>query len=730
MPIFCPTRMMRQLLLGGLILWLAGCGGDGGDRSPSLPGGLEQRPQNLSCIAPSRPPSQVGTDLERVFPELQFPQAVGLLQAPGDGSRWFVLEQLSGKVSMFDNQPGTRTVDVFVDLGDRVYQKGESGLLGMAFHPDYPDTPEVFIYYTRQGAPLTSVISQFTSVDGGRTLDPASEQVMLTLEQPSILHQGGKLGFGPDGYLYIAFGDGGPPGYPDNTESDPFGHGQNTDSLFAALLRIDVDSSEPYAVPVDNPFAGGGGRPEIYAWGLRNPWRWSFDRATGQLWAGDVGAGSWEEVNLIERGGNYGWSLREGSDCYPPGIAACPARGLIDPVYAYSHSDGCAIIGGHVYRGEAITVLRGQYVFGDFCSGQVWSLDHDADGLPLRRSLAKMDALLTDIAESQSGEIYLLDYEGGIYLLKPRQPAPSTDDFPYRLSQTGCVDKDAPAQPAAGLIPYRVNAAFWSDGADKQRWLALPEGRTLHANASGDWVFPVGSVIMKHFTLAGELIETRLLVRHEDGSWAGYSYAWNEAGDDAVYVAGGEIRSVAGGDWIYPSSAQCLRCHTAAAGFTLGLETAQLNGDMQYPSTGLSANQLVTLDRISLFDKSLGQPDRLPILPNPFADSAPLENRARAYLHINCAQCHRPGGPTPRDMDLRYTTPLQNMRVCNTRPQGINLGIDDARLLAPGDPERSLLLARLARRDLHGMPPLASRRIDTEGATLIRKWIERLDGCR
>ena len=237
-------------------------------------------------------------------------------------------------------------------------------------------------------------------------------------------------------------------------------------------------------------------------------------------------------------------------------------------------------------------------------------------------------------------------------------------------------------------------------------------------------------MLVKNFHLNERLIETRLFMRHDDGQWAGYSYEWNESGTDAELVLGGKVVDVEGQSWIYPSSSECLQCHTAAAGFSLGLETAQLNGDITYPQTGRTANQLITHDAIDTLSEPLSDtPDNLPRLVNPADTSAGLDDRARGYLHTNCAQCHRPDGPTNVNLDLRYTTALADMNVCNVGPQNGDLDIADAQLLAPGAPERSLLLQRMQRRDALGMPPVGSNIVDEAGATLIEEWIGSISSC-
>ncbi|MBE0599045.1 MAG: PQQ-dependent sugar dehydrogenase [Desulfuromonadales bacterium] len=358
----------------------------------------------------SSPAIAAEISLERAFAELSFRQPVAMVQAPGNGSRWWVLEK-GGRVLTFT--AGEAEAAVALDLGERVDAgPGEAGLLGIAFHPRFVENSQLFLSYTAPGSPLVSRITRFTTPDGGRTIDPATEQILLTLEQPFGNHNGGQIAFGPDGYLYIGFGDGGSGG-------DPQGNGQNVQTLLGAILRLDVDTSggeRAYGIPGDNPFAAGGGRPELYAWGQRNPWRFSFDRQTGRLWAADVGQNHWEEVNLIDRGGNYGWNIREGSHCYPPSVQTCRTEGLIDPVAEYPNAGGdCSITGGYVYRGQKLPSLQGRYLFGDFCSGRLWALPLNADGVPAggHRLLLDSDHQISSFAEGNDGELYLLDFGGG-----------------------------------------------------------------------------------------------------------------------------------------------------------------------------------------------------------------------------------------------------------------------------------------------------------------------------
>ncbi len=712
---------------------------DESDDPPQSPiAGLDQRPSNLTCLAPDKSGAGgASVTTEDSFPNLPaLDRPVSLLQAPGDDSRWFVVEQ-TGRVRVFANVPLVSALQTFIDLSAAIDAPppNESGLLGMTFHPDFASNRQVFLSYTEPGSPLVSVVSRFTSLDGGATLDPSTELVILRLNQDAGNHNGGHLAFGPDGYLYVGFGDGGGAG-------DPLDRAQDATNLLGAMLRLDVDSASPFGIPPDNPFSGnplcpsdpsisGQECPEIYAWGLRNPWRWSFDRDTGELWLGDVGQNAWEEVNRIERGGNYGWDCREGANPFNSPAASCATEtGLVEPVAQYDHGEGLSISGGFVYRGSEIPALIGRYVFADFISSKLWALsDSGQGGYELEVLDNSLGFNVSGFGEGIDGEVYVLDFSGRIRKLVDSGGSSGSPPVPSLLSSTGCVSAPDASQPADGLIPYSIQVPFWSDGATKERWLAVPDGTTITVDAAGDFQFPNGTVLMKHFRLSGQLVETRLFMRHPDGEWAGYSYEWDSLQTDATLVQGGKVSQVSGQDWIFPSGTDCIICHTAPAGFSLGLETGQLNSEFTYPTTGRTGNQLQTLDAIGMFSAPLGDPGLLSVLPDTSDSGESLEDRTRAYLHSNCANCHRSGGTAPTDLDLRFDRSLSATNSCDVVPQQGNLGITNARLIAPGDPARSILAERVSRRDVHGMPPLASNVVDNVGVALIQNWIASLPGC-
>lgn len=388
-------RPLWMLQLAALLL-LAGCGGSSGG------GG------NITTGPP--PGSSVPEiSVTRVFDSLSFNRPTVLRQAPGDATRWFVGEK-AGVIRVFANNPSSSSASVFLDISGRVNSAGEGGLLGFAFHPDFPVTPEVFVSYTRTGAPLVSYVSRFFSNDGGLSLVPGSEQIILTVLQPETNHNGGDVLFGPDGYLYVGFGDGGGGG-------DPLGNGQDDNNLHGTIVRIDVDGAAPYEIPARNPNVGnaaciqGYGAapcPEIFAWGLRNPWRMSFDNTTGKLWVGDVGQGEWEEIDVVAAGDNLGWNVREGAHCFNPATGC--AESFVEPITEYDHSLGASVTGGYVYRGAAVADLVGWYVFGDFGSGRIFAVPEDSTSVTTAEELLDTSNAIVTFGADTDGELYFADY--------------------------------------------------------------------------------------------------------------------------------------------------------------------------------------------------------------------------------------------------------------------------------------------------------------------------------
>lgn len=428
------ARALPVALLWSLVLLVAGCNAPAETATPPLPG--PATPLATPVVAPPNAPPAAGADLllptptpqsaipaaaaaptvSRLTTELLvsgLAQPVGLVNA-GDGSgRLFVLEQ-AGVVRSLDG--GAVADEPYLDLTDRVgYDYSEQGLLGLAFAPDFAQSGRFYVNYTNRRGDTT--ISRFTTTTGAGdgAGDPTSEEILLTIEQPASNHNGGNLVFGPDGNLWIGTGDGG-------AANDRFGNGQNPATLLGKMLRIDVSPATGYAIPADNPWvdATWKGQPvpdEVWAVGLRNPWRYSFDRSGGDLWIADVGQNEWEEVNRVpagSRGGlNFGWPIQEASHCFA--AAGCDTAGLVQPVLEYSHSDHCSITGGFVYRGAAFPAAQGAYIYADYCSGTVWAGLPQENGTWQARELLRSGLLLSAIGEGEAGELYLVDHGGAIY---------------------------------------------------------------------------------------------------------------------------------------------------------------------------------------------------------------------------------------------------------------------------------------------------------------------------
>lgn len=406
----------------------AGCSGDDapaeGPEASSTPSGRGIAPgvtrDGPAAATSTVAPAQAIT-LEIAFPGLApIQRPVEMVQAPGEDT--FLLASQDGLILALDaatpSAPGT-----VLDIQDHTRRDGnEEGLLGFALDPAYPGEPYAYIYYNPSEGERRTVLSRFEVAGGGAgiTIDRSTELVLLTVPQPYANHNGGKVAFGPDGMLYLGLGDGGSAG-------DPHGNGQSlSGELLGSILRIDVRNAtpeSPYTIPPDNPFAtGGDAEPETFAWGLRNPWRFSFDRETGGLWAGDVGQNAFEEVDIIVRGKNYGWAVMEGGECYD--ASTCDRDGLTLPVASYSHDLGCSVTGGFVYRGTRIAGLEGVYLYSDYCSGTIWGLDAAAaeagdDVEP--RVLLESGLQVPSFAEDSAGELYVLAFDGNVYRLAPAE---------------------------------------------------------------------------------------------------------------------------------------------------------------------------------------------------------------------------------------------------------------------------------------------------------------------
>ncbi len=637
--------------------------------------------------------------IAKAFEKLRFSRPLFLTYAPDGSDRIFVVEQ-PGRILVFPNDPKVKSYKVFLDIRKKVSSYGEEGLLGLAFHPRYRDNGYFYIYYSAP-KPRRSVVARYQVSKGDPDrADPNSEKILMEIAQPYSNHNGGMMAFGPDGYLYISLGDGGAAG-------DPHNNSQNLKTLLGSILRIDVDNrgaGKNYAIPPDNPFAGRkDARPEIWAYGLRNVWRFSFDRFTGRLWAADVGQDRWEEVDIIVKGGNYGWRVMEGNQCYNP-PKNCNKSGFIPPVVVHNRKEARSLIGGYVYRGSSLKSLFGAYIYGDFITGNTWALFYDEKKVVKHFLLVSTKRNISSFGEDRDGELYFTAFDGYIYKFTENRAAPIK--VAKTLQKTGCFDSLKPLTPNGALIGYSVVVPQWTGKLEKERWIALPNLEKIEFSEKGAWKFPDGTAIIQHLYLLqkeGDVgskkpVETRILYR--DGAvWRPLSYRWKSDGTDAELVTAEakielkqmtkEGREVKFEHYFYPPS-KCLHCHNQKAGYILGVNTSQLNRKVQF--LGRFYNQLALMEKLDLFTKPLPKsPAALPRLAALNDSGEKLKQRVGSYLSANCGQCHRGGKYLARGkLDLSVEQFAKSS--CGILPRFGMLGINGGKIVTPQKPEKSILL--------------------------------------
>ncbi len=946
----------------------------------SCRGGPAGWPHPAAATSPRLPLTEPGRPftISNALPQLRFQNPVFAVMAPRLPGRWFIGER-EGRILSVDNRADARDKQVLLDLRAHTLGWQDCGLLNMVFHPDFgrADSPSrgyIYVWYNHTETPprgpeqpylghrSSNRLSRFTIPDGAHAADPASELVLIEQRRNNTDHQGGGMFFHPDdGFLYIAVGDGGHP----LTESRGYFWIGTTDDpqridrdLLSGLLRIDVDRRGPgishpirrqprngrtegYFIPDDNPWVAADGSvlEEFFAIGLRNPHRASYDPGSRRIFVGDVGDRRVEEVDVVERGGNYQWAYREGDDVTRRRRPDHPLGVEHGPLFTFTHRTSGSVIGGIVYRGTAFPELAGRYLFGDNGSGQLWSLPAGATAPapadPLLRLPMGMTvyAGLASFAVDDRGEPYLCvlgDNDRGTGTLQKLVRAPAAEaPAPATLSATGLFADTARLVPRPDLFPYQVNLPFWSDHADKSRWLYLPPGQKIGFSTNGNWTFPAGTIAVKHFDLATDerdparrrRLETRVLVRDRAGGIYGRTYRWRadardadlvqapvtdrltavarqpwgplrmeasssgrrsddgggrvdgrdtrvnrgregleltprpgrdllleadagitlfahqaEPGDfdvaaDFAEVSGGtagimvragadahgphlyagrasgqfsvdsstrtgaaaslqvfdnddswirlqrtadtltvftgtdgvqwfEVRSyplaslgVTAGqplsvgltlraptgalararvaaavrclvrDHLYPGEGDCAACHTAAAGFVLGASTRQWNRPV--PDGAGTINQLLLADRRGLLDRPPGDPAGWKRLPALDDESAPVHERVRAYLDVNCSQCHRPGIVAQVPFDARFDTPLPQQGLVDAPVRWPNVTHVADRMIHPRSPERSRIYAFLSR---PLMPPVGTLAPHEPALQLLRRWIQELPG--
>jgi uncharacterized repeat protein (TIGR03806 family) len=693
--------------------------------------------------------------------DLSFDSPVAIKSAPGETNRLFIVERPGRLIVITNLAEPARTV--FLDITNRVdsryFTLGQEGLSSVAFHPGYLTNRYFYVVYTldattSQGSGGHNRLSRFEiSPDDPNSALPDSEVILLTQFAEGFGHNWNDLAFDAEGYLFVAVGD-------EGESHDRWENSQRINKdFFSGILRIDVDlrpdslppnphpaSTTNYAVPPDNPFIGATTfdrraidpdevRTEFYAVGLRNPWRIFFDPVTGHLYSDDVGQHAAEEINLITKGGNYGWSYLEGTlkafrgdpklgvDLLPP---------LVEVRHGYATNQGKCIIGGVVYRGDQFEALRGSYIFGDWTSGHIWSLRHEGTNVTSWEWIARNPGMAGFGLNPSDGDLLIVDHDGG--KIKRLEHSPG-GYVPPTLEETGIFSDLRTLTPHPGIVAYDLNLSFWSDGAAKRRWFSIPDPQQkIEFHPEGHWSFPAGTVWVKHFDLeltngvaaSARRLETRVLVRNSADVY-GVTYRWGDSLEDATLVPeegmeesfnihdNGVIRTQV---WRYPSQSECLACHTAQGGHALGFNTPQLNRDRDY--RGTVTNQIAALSAAGYFTAPVQGVHALRDLPRLDDESVSLQARVRAYLAVNCAQCHHPGG---RGLwDGRLFTPLSLANIVNG-PLMNDRGNAENRVVKPGAPEHSVLLTTMQRIGSGRMPPLGSSVVDEAGVELLRRWI-------
>lgn len=700
------------------------------------PFGLEKRiPWTTSKLVGSPEPPLPYT-VAKVFEKLELKAPIYLAEEPVTGNLLAVLAggeaDRPSRILRFSNRPDANVAGTYFELPGRL-------IYSICFHPDFEHNHFVFLFTNGPtgAAERTNRVTRYRmSHDGEARIDPASET--LILEWRSAGHDGGDMAFDKDQLLYISTGDG-------TSDSDGWNSGQTVDDLLGSVLRIDVNRSSgerAYAVPSDNPFVGmQDARPEIWAFGLRNPWRMSLDLPSGQLWVGNNGQDLWETAHLVRPGENYGWSVYEGSHPFYLGRQLGPSP-LTPPTIEHHHADFRSLTGGVVYRGKLFPELQGVYVYGDYSSGRVWGMKHDGQRPEWHRELADTSLQIASFRQTREGDLLIVDHTGGLYRLQTATPSSQPADFPVRLSETGLFASTRDHIPAAGLVPYSVNAPAWADGASAERLVGLPGDAQAEFDQSKSWTFPDGTALVQTLSLLREqgdpetrfLVETRVLLKQQ-GEWTAYSYRWTDDQGDAVLTPkeGADVTlALHGADgapasqaWRVPSRTECLACHSRAANFVLGLSAPQLDRNHSYGAA--TDNQLRAWEHAGLFRNKLPARDDGPApLVDPYDPTQDLELRARSYLHVNCSACHVEAGGGNAKLELDWTRSRARMNLVGARPQHDTFGVDNAMLVFPGDAERSVLWQRLRRRGPGQMPPVASRAVDERAVQLFHDWIAQL----
>ncbi len=725
--LIAPTMMFASLIVGATLRFAVA---DGSETNIA-----KRQPWTTSRVTGSPEPPLPYTT-ERAFGRLRFTNCLDIAM-PAGSDRFFIAE-LAGKILSFPNSPDAAAADLVVDIAKEI--DGVNSLYAITFHPDFQRNRYCYVCYIK-AANLddgTHVARFQVSDTDPPTIDPKSETTIITWFSGG--HNGCCLKFGPDGCLYISTGDGAAANPPDSQRA-----GQDISNLLSCILRIDVDHADDgknYRIPADNPFVEfDGARGEVWAYGFRNPWRMSFDRKTGDLWVGDVGWELWEMLDRVERGGNYGWSVTEGRQSTNPELTRGPTP-ILPPTIDHPHSESSSITDGLTYYGSRLKDLVGTHIYADYDTGKFWGFRFEDGRVVAHRELADTTHRVVGFGEDHDGGMYLLDHTAGtIHRLVPNPQQDQESTFPRTLSESGLFASVAEQTPATGVIPYSINAEPWADHAISERFVAVPNDLAI-TPAEATWSFPKDSVLAKTLSLDSEQgnsttrrrVETQIL--HFDGQeWQPYTYQWNKEQTDAVLLgaAGGEqtfdiIDADAPGGkrkqtWRFSGRAECQRCHNKYSGPAIAFNTPQLNKQHRYADA--PASQLDAFAQMGLLAKPVAAEGR-PTLANPHDTSADRDGRARAYLQVNCAHCHRMHAGSAVLSKMHYDLPLDKTSMVGVRPTQGTFGIHAAQVIAPGDPFRSVLLYRMSKLGPGRMPHIGSTEVDRAGVELIHKWLQEI----
>ena len=704
-----------------------------------VPGRAESElPLDGHCLAGAAPGNTVV--IERLLSDYRFAVPTDAATIPGASEPSIFVIEKRGRALFSPLRLEVAPSEIKTVLELPVTTEGDGGLLGIALHPDYANNHRVYVTYTTQDDKenKTLFLSEFTTSEDH--LEWSNEKIILAHPRESELHYGGSLRFAPDGTLFMGFGDDS-----SNVLDDPRRQeAQNPRSMVGTIIRIDVDNPQAglnYSIPTDNPAIYGLGITETYAFGLRNPWRMSFDSEwPHQLYVGDVGGHKFEEINAIDPGENYGWPECEG-------LCESSKTGFNDPLHEYERTnDGRAVIGGIVYRGKNMPSFRGKYIYGDLITKALYALNIEtpsSNGSFPVETIANTELAMTGFFTDQEQEMYVFGaITHGLYRLVENSDIKQSQP-PELLSNTGCFESivDGNPVPNQWIKNYDINQQFWSDNAKKERLISLPRGSVVDTSDPYNWELPIGGVVIKHFRMQDTIFETRFLVRHENGEYAGYTYYWNDELDEAHLVNNeGTSRQLGEQTWQYPSRAQCVQCHTNQAGGTLALESSQLNVELT-PQHAVDDAHTIADDEsetINQIDHLIAEgylssdtESRLPAYPtvDELGDSSlPIDERVLSYLHVNCSSCHRGERSVGRaNWDARYITAHNDKNLCNVPPLvGVHSVVEE--LVWPGNHQLSALFHRATTRGSDfDMPPIGSALVDPIARTLLAEWTDGLD---